>query len=270
MNATWIRISRAEFNVGGKSGLCIVEGMDDTGNILSRVVSNQTDIVANELTRLASLGAKNVLAGPPLSKLADIWVPDETDETDEKPTDEKPTDDGRKPDETETDDHKGPGTGRKYHKPPTEWTRSPKFSSRNGQRIDTIVLHYTFSRTTESAVTTLTTGKRVASAHYVIGRDGKCIQLVKDSDKAWHAPNVNSRSIGIEHVAMPGDRLSPEQEKTTVELCKYLMEEYHIPLSGITGHKYTGQNTSCPANLFGPKSTLEELKAWAKKHLGDI
>lgn len=257
MKPTWIRISRAEFkDEHTVSGDCIVEGMTDLGQILSRIVTKDSAMVAAELNRLTSLGAKNVLAGLPLKQLTPIFKPDETDEKDE--------------DETDENDHRGPGTGRKHHKPPTLWVRSPKFSSRNGQRIDTIVLHYTFSRTTQSAIDTLTIGKRVASAHYVIGRDGKCYQLVKDSDKAWHAPNVNSRSIGIEHVAMPGDRLSPEQEKTTVALCKYLMQEYHIPLSGITGHKFTGQSTSCPANLFGPKATLDELKAWAKKHLSDV
>lgn len=262
MKPTWIRISRADYD--GQFGQCIVEGMTDLGQILSRIVTKDSATVAAELSRLTALGAANVLAGLPLKQVTPIFKPDdetddETDETDE--TDE---------DGTDENDHKGPGTGRKHQKPATTWVRSPKFSSRNGQRIDTIVLHYTYSRTTQSAITTLTTGDRVASAHYVIGRDGKCFQLVKDSDKAWHAPNVNSRSIGIEHVAMPGDALSPEQEKTTVALCKYLMEEYHVPLRGITGHRYTGQNTSCPANLFGPKSTEEELKAWAKKHLSDV
>ncbi len=41
------------------------------------------------------------------------------------------------------------------------------------------------------------------SAHYVIGQDGEVVQMVRNNDVAWHASAVNSRSIGIEHVAHP-------------------------------------------------------------------
>lgn len=40
-----------------------------------------------------------------------------------------------------------------------------------------------------------------ASAHYVVARSGRIVQIVRDSDIAWHAGNwrVNTQSIGIEH-----------------------------------------------------------------------
>jgi N-acetyl-anhydromuramyl-L-alanine amidase AmpD len=44
------------------------------------------------------------------------------------------------------------------------------------------------------------------SAHFVVGRTGTAVQLVELADRAWHAKDWNSRSIGIEHVARtPGE-----------------------------------------------------------------
>jgi peptidoglycan hydrolase-like protein with peptidoglycan-binding domain len=50
------------------------------------------------------------------------------------------------------------------------------------------------------------------SAHYVVGQDGEVVQMVRDSDIAWHAHNANADSIGIEHVARARNpRLVPSQ-----------------------------------------------------------
>lgn len=164
-----------------------------------------------------------------------------------------------------TDD---PRTGRLSPKPRVIWHPSAKHSSRNGVWIDTIVLHYTNSLTTQSALDTLTVGTRQASAHYVIGKDGACYQLVKDSDKAWHCKSFNARSIGIEHVAVPGERMTAAQEAMSVSLIRYLLEEYHIPVKRLFGHRHTGQSTLCPGALFGPLGSQQEIEAWATKHFG--
>jgi len=157
-----------------------------------------------------------------------------------------------------------------YAKPKVRWRVSPKHSSRNGSKVDTIVMHYTVSRSTESALRTLTTpvseGGRVASAHYVIGRDGLIWQLVSEQNKAWHAPKVNSHSIGIEHVAMPGQKMAPAQQASSIALIKFILSARKLPRSAITGHKFTGQATACPGNLFGPNGTEAEMKAWIDRH----
>ena len=68
-----------------------------------------------------------------------------------------------------------------FPKPEVEFIKSPKYSPRNNRKINTIVLHYTVSHTAESAINTLTKpvnkGGRVASAHFIIDKDGSCYQL---------------------------------------------------------------------------------------------
>ncbi len=71
---------------------------------------------------------------------------------------------------------------------------------------DTIVVHYTAARSLESAVSTLRDPNIKASAHLVIGRDGKIVQIVPFNKIAWHAgtsewdgrSGLNKYSIGIE------------------------------------------------------------------------
>lgn len=73
-----------------------------------------------------------------------------------------------------------------------------------------IVLHYTASPTLESARSWLCNPAARASAHYIIGRGGACVQLVSTNRIAWHAgrsvykgvEGVNKISIGVELVSL--------------------------------------------------------------------
>ncbi|HKR03049.1 MAG TPA: N-acetylmuramoyl-L-alanine amidase [Bacteroidia bacterium] len=76
---------------------------------------------------------------------------------------------------------------------------------------DTIVIHYTAGGSLQSSVATLCDPKSSASAHVVVGRDGKIVQLADFNVVTWHAGKstmqdnngkirngVNQYSIGIE------------------------------------------------------------------------
>jgi N-acetylmuramoyl-L-alanine amidase len=73
-------------------------------------------------------------------------------------------------------------------------------------RPDTLVIHYTAGRSLDSSVNTLRDPNVKASAHLVIGRDGKIVQLIPFNKIAWHAgtsewngrSGLNKYSIGIE------------------------------------------------------------------------
>jgi N-acetyl-anhydromuramyl-L-alanine amidase AmpD len=70
-----------------------------------------------------------------------------------------------------------------------------------------VVLHITEGLSAQSAIATFAASERPArvSAHFVIEQDGRIYQLVDLNQTAWHASAVNSRSIGIEHVALSKD-----------------------------------------------------------------
>lgn len=79
-----------------------------------------------------------------------------------------------------------------------------------------------------------------SSAHYVVAKDGRCTQLVQDSDVSWHAgkisnpteyaqsvlpktifgyfKNPNDSFIGIELEWFEGDTVTDEQINTVVEI----------------------------------------------------
>lgn len=69
-----------------------------------------------------------------------------------------------------------------------------------------LVMHFTAGRSAQSSVDFMCTAAARASAHLVIGRDGKVWQLVPFNRKAWHAgvsawagvEGLNNCSIGIE------------------------------------------------------------------------
>jgi hypothetical protein len=83
--------------------------------------------------------------------------------------------------------------------PPLVWKQSPNRSSRHGARVDLIVWHET-AGAYRGSVSWLCNPAADASAHLVVREDGgEATQLVKLSEKAWHAADYNSRSVGVEH-----------------------------------------------------------------------
>jgi len=160
---------------------------------------------------------------------------------------------------------KQPGT--QYPKPPVIRQTTPNKSSRNGVRIRGIVMHCTTTRSDQSTIAWFEDSKSQVSAHYLIGQSGTIYQFVNDAEKAWHAQSANGYTIGIEHSALPGDKLTPAQEAASVALLKYLVQEYNISLDQIVGHRHLGQATSCPNALW---PTAEDLKLWVNRKLGGV
>src|ERR1700733_3557471 len=82
---------------------------------------------------------------------------------------------------------------------------------RDGRRPDMIVLHYTGMEDAEAALELLKARGSEVSAHYFVFEDGRIIQMVQESRRAWHAgksswageTDINSCSIGVE-IANPG------------------------------------------------------------------
>ncbi len=165
-----------------------------------------------------------------------------------------------------------PGTGTPLSKPKLkEFIQSPNHSSRNGVPIRRIVLHYTGGPKASGAISHFLKeppeNPNPVSAHYIIDKNGDIYQMVKDSDKAWHARGANSESIGIEHVARENEQMTPAQQQASAALIKWLVAEYHLPLDAIVGHRFVpGCSTDCPHSLFGAQ-TADALKNWVSQNI---
>jgi N-acetyl-anhydromuramyl-L-alanine amidase AmpD len=104
------------------------------------------------------------------------------------------------------------------------------------------------------------------SAHYIVDKNGDIYQMVADSDKAWHAFGENADSIGIEHVARPGETLTPAQEQATVHLIRWLMAEYKISKeqSRVIGlRRITAPGPTVPTRFLAPKPRRLSTPGWS-------
>ena len=86
---------------------------------------------------------------------------------------------------------------------------SPNFGARHGGiKPDCLILHYTGMETAQAAENWLCAAESEVSSHYLVHEDGRIVQMVRESDRAWHAGkgswkgrcDVNSFSIGVEVV----------------------------------------------------------------------
>lgn len=159
-----------------------------------------------------------------------------------------------------------PGTSEPFPKPPIKkFIQSPHFNSRNGARINRIVLHYTTSPNVDGTISWFQDPRSKVSAHYVIARNGDIYQMVRDADSAWHARSANAESIGIEHSAGLDDQMTPEQEASSIALLRWLVGVYKLRWEDVDGHRFVpGNNTDCPGHLFGEASEAA-LRTWIER-----
>ncbi|MFZ2853606.1 MAG: N-acetylmuramoyl-L-alanine amidase [Rhodocyclaceae bacterium] len=124
---------------------------------------------------------------------------------------------------------------------PAQWVPSPSFDAR---RPNLVILHHTSNDTLDRALRTLTTPERKVSAHYLIGRDGRILQLVDEGARAWHAgkswwggqTDVNSASLGIELDNSGSEPFADAQIDALLLLLADLRERHRIPAANFIGH----------------------------------
>jgi len=125
-----------------------------------------------------------------------------------------------------------------------EFIASPHFSRRTAT-VDTIIIHYTGANRIASTINWFQDPVSKVSAHYVIGRDGRIVQMVDCDKKAWHAgasifrgrQNINNTSIGIEMVGTKDSGFTSEQYSACAKVCALMIEQYSIPIDRIVGHE---------------------------------
>ena len=133
--------------------------------------------------------------------------------------------------------------------PGSEVRVSPNFSPRRGfARPDMIILHYTGMATGAAAEAWLCDPASEVSSHYLVHEDGRIVQMVRESDRAWHAgksswrgeTDINSHSVGIE-IVNPGHSLGyrnfpKRQIEAVILLCRGISARHAILPQRILAH----------------------------------
>lgn len=107
-----------------------------------------------------------------------------------------------------------------------------------------VIIHHTAQDSTAQTLHTFTITRTQVSAHYVIGRDGKVVQMVNDYLRAQHAgvgkwgndTDLNSVSIGIELDNNGNEPFSDAQISSLLAVLGTLKKKYAIPTANFIGH----------------------------------
>ena len=133
--------------------------------------------------------------------------------------------------------------------PSAEVRVSPNFGPRRDPlKPDMIVLHYTGMATGVGAEAWLCDPASEVSSHYLVHENGHIVQMVRESDRAWHAgksswlgvTDINSCSIGIEIINRGHDWGYPDyplrQIAAVIALCRGIMLRHDLPAHRVLGH----------------------------------
>lgn len=121
------------------------------------------------------------------------------------------------------------------------WVGSVNFGIR---KPNYVVLHHTAQTSSDLTIKVFTRKKEGVSSHYLIGRDGKVVQLVNDYLRANHAgvskwgneTDLNSASIGIEIDNTGSEPFSDVQINALISVLTDLKKRYNIPTANFIGH----------------------------------
>ena len=148
--------------------------------------------------------------------------------------------------------------------------------SRNGMKIDTIIIHHNATTNKDVAMNTWVKGGPAGtSAHYECTPD-EIIGCVGEQYAAWHAggtggsdipriSNPNQRSIGIENVnssGAPNWSVDPRTIRNCAKLVADICKRYNIPLDRkhVLGHNEVTA-TACPGGI-----NVDEVVRLAKEY----
>lgn len=172
-----------------------------------------------------------------------------------------------------------------------KWSSSPNFRAGRRKRKPLAIVNHITAGLMPGTLGWLKNPAAQASAHYLVTKDGRIFQLVKDEDTAWHAgivnrpnwsiydgTNPNKYTIGIEHEGFDGD-LTEAQYQATLKLHRQLIAKWGIPIDQehIIGHYRIDSvnRPNCPGPKFPWQRLFSDLKGgsevpeWMRKIMQD-
>lgn len=145
----------------------------------------------------------------------------------------------------------------------TDWSEAIHYDVR---KPNYVIIHHTAQRSINQTIRTFQLEHTEVSAHYVIGRDGRIVQMLNDYLRSWHAgrskwgtiTDMNSVSLGIE-LDNNGREAFPEaQIQSLITLLDTLKTRYRIPFTNIIGHADIAPTRKDDPSVFFPWKRLAE------------
>lgn len=129
-----------------------------------------------------------------------------------------------------------------------------------------VIIHHTSQSSLAQTIRTFQVPHSKVSAHYVISRDGRIVQMLNDYDRAWHAgkskwgtiTDINSVSIGIELDNNGREPFPDAQIEALIGLCDTLKTKYLIPQVNFIGHADIAPTRKNDPSTYFPWKKLAE------------
>lgn len=141
-------------------------------------------------------------------------------------------------------------------KPAATWEPASKSNYRRGrsQKITMVVIH-SIEGSFQSGINTFQNPSTKVSAHYVVSKTGRIVQMVGDNDTAYHVRSANPHALGIEHEGFLARRetWTDAMYRSSAKLTRWLCDTYKIPIDRkhILGHnEVPGNDHSDPGPYF--------------------
>jgi len=126
-----------------------------------------------------------------------------------------------------------PASGTTAEYPEARWVSTPpsNYARTSRQRTDVrwIVIHTT-ELPAADAIERLTDPAAKVSVHYLIARDGRVIQLLRNEDVSYSVGNMayNRACISIEHERYDGAEVTPLQLQASRDLVRWLLARFDV------------------------------------------
>jgi N-acetyl-anhydromuramyl-L-alanine amidase AmpD len=138
---------------------------------------------------------------------------------------------------------------------------SKQRSSRNGARIDHVILHHGATTNSDWMIDAMVSGSKQVSANYVCRANGDLVSVVPEEDRAWTSSSASwdRRSITVEcaNLSTNGWTISPQSHEALAQLCADVATRYGFKLTrdSVLGHRELNQRygasyaTACPGAM---------------------
>ncbi|MGB7528311.1 N-acetylmuramoyl-L-alanine amidase [Sphingobacterium cellulitidis] len=129
-----------------------------------------------------------------------------------------------------------------------------------------VMIHHTSQSSLAQTIRTFQLAHTKVSSHYVIGRDGRVVQMLNDYMRGWHAgrgkwgsiTDMNSVSIGIELDNNGSEPFPDAQINSLLILLDTLKTKFSIPQKNFIGHADFAPGRKDDPNVFFPWQLLAE------------